>query len=97
MERDRAHADASGKEADRKKYEHSHELAEKRMHGKLGGKDVDTALPVDSYSKAVIAQVKPILDSGASFMCGAWMHWIRVYSVTEEGVLIQDPGLLGPA
>jgi hypothetical protein len=85
MERLRAHAAAGDKQA-----QADYALAQKSVD--LHAKDIDSTMPLDRYRDAAIAQLRPILDSGAAVMAGCYIHWTRLISVDTEKVKVQDPG-----
>lgn len=85
MERLRAHAATGDKQA-----QADYELAQKSVD--LHAKDIDSTLPLDRYRDAAVAQLQPLLDSGAAVMAGCYAHWTRLISVDPDKVKVQDPG-----
>jgi hypothetical protein len=52
----------------------------------------DELLPVETYREAVLAEVNPLLDSGAQILVGMENHFVRLDALDEDTVMVDDPG-----
>jgi hypothetical protein len=76
-----------------KKYRDAKAKAEKEM----GGEDIEKKLPLEAYKKAVKEQIGAELDSGAAIETHVVQHFVRLHSIEEEFVVIDDPSQAGRA
>lgn len=58
----------------------------------LEGKDIDKDLDLETYKSAVIRELGPVLDAGGGVIAGVYQHWVRLYGIHADHILVQDPG-----
>lgn len=66
-----------------------------KLHDDLGGmasEDWDDNLSVDSYRKSALPAMRTLIDSGAQVIVGMENHFVRLQAVSEDAVIVDDPG-----
>ncbi|MCE7002916.1 hypothetical protein LWC34_08730 [Kibdelosporangium philippinense] len=62
----------------------------------LPGADADEAsVPLEGYKEWALSTFGPILDAGMPVAVGQYNHWMRLQSVDEDYVIVDDPGGTG--
>lgn len=58
----------------------------------MDGKGVETKLSIDEYKNAIIEQVGADLDSGKGVVVSISGHYVRLQSIHDTHVIVDDPG-----
>jgi len=62
---------------------------------KFDKEKADVALSANTYRDAVLKKVNPMLDDGKQVLVGLENHFVRLQSLDETGVHVDDPGSRG--
>jgi hypothetical protein len=67
--------------------------AQKTIYEKLAAPEgIEELVPVDDYRASVIPTMQAAIDSGNQVMVNLDNHFVRLQSVDEAGIVIDDPG-----
>lgn len=69
-----------------------YEAAMATLHGDLSPEYLDKLITVESFKGQVLAAIKPELDRGRQVINNMTKHYVRVESITEDGMISDDPG-----
>lgn len=70
----------------------SYEATMATMHEGLSPEYLDKLITVESFRTQVLATIKPELDRGRQVINNMTKHYVRVESVTDDGMVSDDPG-----
>lgn len=80
---------ASGKE--REKYRKIYEKALEKLQNATAKSSIEESLPLEAYRDAIIAQVGSELDGGAAVVVNITGHYVRLQSIHDDHVVVDDP------
>jgi hypothetical protein len=86
---------ATGKARERAEKKYQRLLKQHRRA--LSGTRIEKRLPIESYKNAVIAQAGGELDSGAAIVVNITGHYVRLQTIYDDHVVVDDPGRLARA
>lgn len=70
----------------------AHEAAMAGLTDNLSPEYLDKLITVESFKAQVLATIKPELDRGRQVINNMTRHFVRVESVTDDGMISDDPG-----
>jgi hypothetical protein len=74
-----------------------YEAARAEQAPKINGGAIEQQLPLEGYKSTVMKEVAPHLDAGAGVISGTYNHFTHAYQITDEHIMVQDPGLYARA
>jgi len=55
-------------------------------------RSINQDLPLESYKSQIMKRIVPMLDAGAGIIAGCLNHFTRCYEMTNDYIMVQDPG-----
>ena len=71
----------------------NYETNRARQGPNINGGAIEQQLPLETYKATVIREVGQHLDAGAGVVSGTYHHFTHTFKITNDHIMVQDPGL----